>query len=340
MVIIIMSIYLHGLSYVYCGLESCVAVKSEQYLALKDQNGSLDKLRAIAELRRAEGIVFEEFDDGKRRVSGVDFTNNEKLDKKTFEQLLCLEELEELLLAGTRVQDQWLYGIGRLANLKKLVMGDTPVTDKGLFCLRKNKHLEFLNLVNCSITDLGVLQLRDFRKIKSLSLSGTKITNESLPLLDSLSLLSSLSVAETRINDQGFMQRPILAGLELLDVSRTFVSERGLSEVGRDGKMTFLYAADCKVTKLRWLRDKRWRNLRTLDISGNRIVDDEFRNIDVLSQLETLYLARTLLTGKSLITILALPNVKMLDLRGTTIKKAELSSWPAQKLKRVSVRFD
>ncbi len=125
-----------------------------------------------------------------------------------------------------------------------------------------------------------------------------------------------------------------------LNVSNTEVSEHGLRRLVDQGRIKYLYAADCKVLSLRWLKSPAWQNLKTLDLSGNAITDRELGNIESLTHLETLYLARTPVTGKCLSTIVVMPGIKMLDIRNTFVNGGDLRRLPREKLESLTIRID
>ncbi len=107
-----------------------------------------------------------------------------KTTDKEIEQILHIApNVVEVDLSRTKVTDEGLKHIGKLARLTHLNLSRTQITDKGIEHLSGLRSLEYLNLYGTGVGD-GVLPiLAKHRKLKSLYTWKTKITAEGLSKL-------------------------------------------------------------------------------------------------------------------------------------------------------------
>ena len=148
-------------------------------------------------------------DEGLKHLSGL--TNLESLSlNKTkitgagFAYLNKLAPLRALELDNTA-----LTGIG-LANLKpwsntfeNLIIDGTKINDDDLAYLADLKNLKYINLGNTSITDTGLEHIRNIKSLESIYLDNTKITDKGLMLLKDLPNLRQIRVNNTLVTNVG-----------------------------------------------------------------------------------------------------------------------------------------
>ena len=77
------------------------------------------------------------------------------------------DQVSELQLANTNVDDDMLSGIGKFKHLRKLKLQNTPITNKTISRLTALDHLESLNLYGSTVTDEI---LDDIKELKQLSI--------------------------------------------------------------------------------------------------------------------------------------------------------------------------
>lgn len=88
-------------------------------------------------------------------------------------------------LGGTRVTDEGLSRVARLANLTRLHLQRTAITDAGLVHLEALERLEYLNLYGTRVTDEGLERLSSLGRLRSLYLWGTEVTDAGAGRLES-----------------------------------------------------------------------------------------------------------------------------------------------------------
>jgi hypothetical protein len=112
-------------------------------------------------------------------------------------------EMEILLFAGARIEDEDLLHLRSMTKLRVLDFGKTPLSDAGLATLADLLELTSLSLSNTSVTDAGLPQLVKLSRLEQLHLEQTNITDRSIPVLAELKELKVLSIQATRITDAG-----------------------------------------------------------------------------------------------------------------------------------------
>ena len=114
-----------------------------------------------------------------------------------------LDQLEELLLYKSSLNDEMLLHLEGLCNVRNLQLnwsdsvGTARISDAGLEHLMNLTNLEDLNLNYTQITDAGLIRLGRLTKLKSLGLEGTQITDAGLVHLKSLTKLAYLVLSGT-----------------------------------------------------------------------------------------------------------------------------------------------
>ena len=107
-----------------------------------------------------------------------------KTTDKEIEQILHIApNVVEVDLSRTKVTDEGLKHIGKLARLTHLNLSRTQITDKGLAHLSGLRYLECLNLYGTGVSDAVLPTLAKHRKLKALYTWQTKITSEGLSKL-------------------------------------------------------------------------------------------------------------------------------------------------------------
>ena len=132
------------------------------------------------------------------------------------EHLAGLTTLEELNIAGTRINGSGFGYLNRLDNLTVLLCGGcVHITDNSLVHLRSLDRLTTLGLIDTNITDAGLLHVGQFNALRELRLSGSgfqlKITDKGLRHLVNLKKLTQLTLRKTRVTARGiaFLKRSL-----------------------------------------------------------------------------------------------------------------------------------
>ena len=95
------------------------------------------------------------------------------------------DQVSELQLANTNVDDQLAGIINKLPNLRKLKLQNTPITDKSINNLKDLSFLESLNLYGTNVTDQSIEDIIGIASLKQLYLWQTDISDDGVELLRS-----------------------------------------------------------------------------------------------------------------------------------------------------------
>ncbi len=102
-----------------------------------------------------------------------------KITDKEIEQTLHLApNIVELDLSRTKVTNEGLKHVGKLARLTHLNLSRTAVDDNGVKLLSELKSLEWLNLYGTKVTDASIAIISKYRDLKAVYLWNTSVTDE------------------------------------------------------------------------------------------------------------------------------------------------------------------
>ncbi|MEM9481380.1 MAG: c-type cytochrome domain-containing protein [Verrucomicrobiota bacterium] len=105
--------------------------------------------------------------------------NQSKTNDETIRNLLAIApNIVELDLSRTKITDEGLKTVGKLARLRKLNLNSTKIEGSGLAELKELKDLEWLNLYNTPIDDKALPLIAQNRKLKSVYLFDTQVTED------------------------------------------------------------------------------------------------------------------------------------------------------------------
>ncbi|MGD2064265.1 MAG: response regulator [Nitrospirota bacterium] len=127
-----------------------------------------------------------------------------------------LNKLRFLSLADTRVTDQGLAHVARLAELRELHLDNTVITDDGLRHLTALRELLILDLKGTQVTDAGLEYLTPLENLQGLYLTRTAITDDGLVPVGRLRNLRTLILWDTGVTDAGLHHLHGLAHLSEL----------------------------------------------------------------------------------------------------------------------------
>jgi uncharacterized membrane protein len=111
----------------------------------------------------------------------VTFTGSQDI---TDEQLNSLQEIRDQLVwlnvSHTRVTDQQMDALSKLANLRVLYLNNTAITDSGLSQVIRLPELRLLSLVGTRITDASIPTFLQLKNLTSLFLFESSLTQEGI----------------------------------------------------------------------------------------------------------------------------------------------------------------
>ena len=190
-----------------------------------------------------------------------------------------------------------------LGQLKKvrgpliLDLAGTRVSDAGLAQLSRNPKLVALNLELCRhVNDAGLRNLQTAGNLRVLILTGTRITNAGLKHLVTLKSLVALDLEVCDgVTDAGCVTLGSMPQLQALNLKKTGFEPFRVSDTG-----------------LRSLRNL--RELRVLNLYGNKITDNGLAHLAGKKQLRELDLSLLAITDRGLVHLKSLENLHSLQL--------------------------
>lgn len=228
-----------------------------------------------------------------------------------------LKNLEVLRLGveGT-LGDRGILTVKELPRLRTLIVPKYSGSNTGLEALRTLDNLESLELYGLFITDGGLAGLAACAKLEQVRLDRLKISDIGLSALRGLPKLLTLSLSETGVTDRGVGTIAELKELEALDLTRTKVTDAGVARLKEMEELRFLLLNGASVTGAGF-KGLEMKRLMHLGLSDTRADDAGLAAIGQLTtNLRTLELARTEVTGPGLAALRPLRELADIDLEG------------------------
>jgi Leucine-rich repeat (LRR) protein len=166
-----------------------------------------------------------------------------------FQEMAFLYGIRELKLSGCNVSSEDLALLGGQDQLEDVQLDDTPVNDRAATMLARLPKLKILDLSRTNLTDAGVRILGQSIAIEQLELSGTRITDESVRELEGLRSLTYIGLNNCRIGDGGAEQLAKSSSLRRLSLNGTQITDRGLIALSQLPGLLQLFARDCNITE-------------------------------------------------------------------------------------------
>lgn len=142
-------------------------------------------------------------------------------------------ELRDLGINDTRLRDEDMQGLERLALLERVNLQDTQIGDETTRRLARCGNLRYLNLSRTQVTDEGLRHLATCRELEGLALGGTLVTDAGLSHLGDLTQLESLELDETEVTGAGLRHLKVLTMLRTLNLQECPIDGAGLNEISQ-----------------------------------------------------------------------------------------------------------
>ena len=169
------------------GLSYLSEIKSLEYLDLPSETVTDKNLVYLTQLTNLKSLNMPS-------PHYVDPKTDKRLyTDKGLKELIKLQSLEELRLAGLGVTDVGMSYIAKLGNLKELSLFGCSITNKGLAKLKTLKSLERLTLRCENVTISGLSHLNALKNLSDLQVGDIKQDNSGLDI-SGLSKLEELSL--------------------------------------------------------------------------------------------------------------------------------------------------
>lgn len=195
-------------------------------------------------------------------------------------------------------------------DIAMLNLSNTRVSHLGLEALAELDQLQTLYLDHTALVDRAVAPLAHLVSLKTLNLWGNPVTDAGLKQVARLPQLEALCLSQTRVTSNGLQGLARLPRLRLLELERSCLTDDTLQALQDCGRLQVLAVA--------------------VSESGGRPSGPD--------EIVRLNLAHTPVTERGLATLAELPQLRMLDLRGTLIPEAALRHWQQQKTQWTIIR--
>jgi internalin A len=265
-------------------------------------------------------------------------------------------------LHASWVTDTDLRKLLQLPSLSYLDLSLTRITDQGMLELKNAPGIVDLNLYFAEyVTDEGLAAIKDWKKLKRLNLHGTKVSDTTLEHISGITTLEAVNVGSAMITDVGIERLVSLPNLKELTMGGNELGDAGLQALrqipaltyldlsGRQGTDSNIWAISISdvgldaVLTLKELRELRFGcTSKGIGIEGARFATVSTMDVSVrwlekmkaLSKLEKLKLQGcSRVDDEAVRALIALPNLREMDLKGTSITEKGLAALRAAKPK-------
>jgi internalin A len=265
-------------------------------------------------------------------------------------------------LRASWVTDTDLRKLRQLPFLSYLDLSLTRITDQGMQELKNVTGIVDLNLYFAEyVTDEGLAAIKDWKKLKRLNLHGTKVSDTTLEHISGITTLESVNVGSAMITDVGIERLVSLPNLKELTMGGNELGDAGLQALrqipgltyldlsGRQGTDSNIWAINLSdvgldaVLTLKELRELRFGcTSKGIGIEGARFATVSTTDVSVrwleklkaLPKLEKLKLQGCSRVGDEAVgALIALPNLREMDLKGTSVTEKGLTALRAAKPK-------
>jgi Leucine Rich Repeat (LRR) protein len=265
-------------------------------------------------------------------------------------------------LHASWVTDTDLRKLLQLPSLSYLDLSLTRITDQGMLELKNAPGIVDLNLYFAEyVTDEGLAAIKDWKKLKRLNLHGTKVSDTTLEHISGITTLEAVNVGSAMITDVGIERLVSLPNLKELTMGGNELGDAGLQALrqipaltyldlsGRQGTDSNIWAISISdvgldaVLTLKELRElrfgctskgigiegARFATVSTMDVSARWL-----EKMKALSKLEKLKLQGcSRVDDEAVRALIALPNLREVDLKGTSVTEKGLAALRAAKPK-------
>ena len=275
--------------------------------------------------------------DASGRITGVDLHASWVTDTD-LRKLLRLPNLSYLDLSLTRITDQGMLDLKNLTGIVDLNLYFAEyVTDEGLAAIKDWKKLKHLNLHGTKVSDTTLEHISGIATLESVNVGSAMITDVGIERLVSLPNLKELTMGGNELGDAGLQALRQIPGLTYLDLSGRQGTDSNIwaisiSDVGLEAVLTLKELRDLRfgcTSKGIGIEGARFATVSTMDVSARWL-----EKMKALPKLENLKLQGcSRVDDDAVRALIALPNLREVDLKGTSVTEKGLAALRAAKPK-------
>jgi len=275
--------------------------------------------------------------DAAGRITGVDLRASWVADTD-LRKLLQLPSLRSLDLSLTRITDQGMQELKNAAGIVDLNLYFAEyVTDEGLAAIKDWKKLKRLNLHGTKISDTTLEHISGIATLESINVGSAMITDVGMERLVSLPNLKELTMGGNELGDAGLQALRQIPGLTYLDLSGRQGTDSNvwtvsISDVGLDAVLTLKELRELRfgcTSKGIGIEGARFATVSMTDVSVRWL--EKLKALPKLEKLKLQGCARV--DDRAIGALIALPNLREVDLKGTSVTEKGLAALRAAKPK-------
>ncbi|MBU1241428.1 hypothetical protein KKF84_10795 [Myxococcota bacterium] len=203
-----------------------------------------------------------------------------------------------------------------------------------LYTLRQSPHLltvlqlkllgpqinhSSLGMRNSRLPAEGYALLAGWTGLRYLYADNSLITDAGLIAMGSLPHLTSLSLSNTAVSDAGMEALAKMPSLKYLDISKTNVTDKGLAALGKLTSLTSLNITGTKITGTGFASFPSTNKIVLLNLANLPLTVQGMKQIGHLGNLVQLILKNPSVNDTLFMALKGLPNLHILDLRGSRV---------------------
>jgi Leucine-rich repeat (LRR) protein len=159
-----------------------------------------------------------------------------------------LTNLKALLLDHLWVGEN-LPDLAPLQNLEELYLAKTLIDDTSLAALKQHPKLKKIRISQTQITDAGIEQLTALTNLTDLDLSENSVISDvGMSHLSKITTLTKLNLWRVALSDSGIEQLAGLVNMQWLNLDNTSLSDRGLIHLQGMKEIQFLHLGSTTIT--------------------------------------------------------------------------------------------
>jgi Leucine-rich repeat (LRR) protein len=261
--------------------------------------------------------------DAAGKITGVDLHASWVTDSD-LRKLANLPDLTHLDLSLTRITDQGMQDLRNLPAIVELNLRFAEyVTDEGLAAIKGWRRLKRLDVHGAKISDTTLEHIAGIASLEQLNIGSAMVTDVGLERLSGLPNLKELTMGGNELGDAGLQALRQLTGLTYLDLS---------GRQGTDSNVWAIAMSDTGLEALltvKALKDLRFgctfvgvgvEGSRFATVSAMNVTTRWLERIRALDKLERLSVQGCQkVDDESLAVLASYPNLRELDLKGTSV---------------------
>jgi len=275
--------------------------------------------------------------DATGRITGVDLRASWVTDSD-LRKLLQLPYLSDLDLSLTRITDQGMQDLKTAAGIVDLNLYFAEyVTDEGLAAIKDWKKLKRLNLHGTKVSDTTLEHIANITTLESLDVGTAMITDVGIERLVSLPNLKELTMGGNELGDAGLQALRQIPGLTYLDLNGRQGTDSNIwtisiSDVGLDAVLTLKELRELRfgcTSKGIGYEGARYATVSATDVSARWL--EKMKALPKLEKLKLQGCGRV--DDEAVRALIALPNLREIDLKGTSVTEKGLAALRSAKPK-------